>query len=56
MEQKLKEDLINEIYNTDVKLHHSYKSVYYKLKNLSVERLEIILDEIKYNYYICTNH
>jgi|GEM_PF-5826919 len=53
-EQKLKEDLINEIYKTDVKLHHSYKAVYYKLKHLSVERLESILEEIKYNYYICT--
>ena len=54
MEQKLKEDLINEIYNTDVKLHHSYKSVYYQLKHLSLERLESILDGIKNNYYICT--
>ena len=53
-EQKLKEDLINEIYKTDVKLHHSYKAVYYKLKHLSVERLESILEEIKYNYYIFT--
>jgi hypothetical protein len=55
-EQKLKEDLINEIYKTDVKLHHSYKSVYHQLKHLSVERLESILDGIKYNHYICTNY
>ena len=53
-EQKIKEDLINEIYKTDVKLHHSYKSVYYQLKHLSLERLESILEEIKYNHYICT--
>ena len=45
---------INEIYKTDVKLHHSYKSVYYQLKHLSVERIESILDEIKHNHYICT--
>ena len=54
MEQRIKEDLINEIYKTDVKLHHSYKSVYYQLKHLSVERIESILEEIKYNHYICT--
>lgn len=55
-EQKLKEDLINEIYKTDVKLHYSYKSLYYQLRHLSFERLESILDGIKQNHYICTNY
>ena len=55
-EQKLKEDLIKDIYNTDVKLHHSYDVLYDDLKHKSVERLESILDGIKQNYYICTNY
>ena len=55
-EQKLKEDLIKDIYNTDVKLHHSYDVLYDDLIHKSVEMLETILDEIKYNYYICTNY
>ena len=53
-EQKLKEDLIKDIYNTDVKLHHSYDVLYDDLIHKSVERLENILDGIKQNYYICT--
>lgn len=53
-EQKLKEDLIKDIYNTDVKLHHSYDMLYDDLIHKSVERLENILDGIKQNYYICT--
>ena len=53
-EQRIKEDLINEIYKTDVKLHHSYNALYDDLIHKSVERLESILEEIKYNYYICT--
>ena len=53
-EQKLKEALINDIYNTDVKLHHSYDVLYDDLIHKSVERLESILDGIKNNYYICT--
>ncbi len=56
MEQKLKEDLIKEIYNTDAKLHHSYNALYDDLIHKSVERLESILDGIKYNHYICTNY
>ena len=55
-EQKLKEALINDIYNTDVKLHHSYNVLYDDLIHKSVERLENILDGIKYNHYICTNY
>ena len=55
-EQRLKEDLIKDIYNTDVKLHHSYDVLYDDLIHKSVEILETILDEIKYNYYICTNY
>ena len=53
-EEKLKEDLIKDIYNTDVKLHHSYDVLYDDLIHKSVERLENILDGIKQNYYICT--
>lgn len=53
-EQKLKEDLIKDIYNTDVKLHHSYDVLYDDLIHKSLEQLENILDEIKYNHYICT--
>ena len=55
-EQRLKEGLIKEIYNTDVKLHHSYDVLYDDLIHKSVERLENILDGIKQNYYICTNY
>lgn len=55
-EQMLKEDLIKDIYNTDVKLHHSYDVLYDDLIHKSVERLENILDGIKYNHYICTNY
>lgn len=55
-EQKLKEDLIKDIYNTDVKLHHSYDVLYDDLIHKSVERLESILYGIKQNYYICTNY
>lgn len=55
-EQRLKEDLIKDIYNTDVKLHHSYDVLYDDLIHKSVERLESILDGIKQNYYICTNY
>ena len=55
-EQKLKEDLIKDIYNTDVKLHHSYDALYDDLIHKSVEMLENILDGIKYNHYICTNY
>jgi len=55
-EQRLKEDLIKNIYNTDVKLHHSYDVIYDELIHKSVERLESILDGIKQNYYICTNY
>ena len=55
-EQKLKEDLIKDIYNTDVKLHHSYDVLYDDLIHKSVERLENILDGIKQNHYICTNY
>ena len=54
MEKYIKEDLIKEIYNTDVKLHHSYSVLYDDLIHKSVERLKSILDGIKYNYYICT--
>tara|TARA_R110001632_G_C11159457_1_gene398343 strand:+ start:78 stop:398 length:321 start_codon:yes stop_codon:yes gene_type:complete len=53
-EQRLKENLIKDIYNTDVKLHHSYDMLYDDLIHKSVERLESILDGIKNNYYICT--
>ena len=55
-EQRLKEDLIKNIYNTDVKLHHSYDVLYDDLIHKSVERLESILDGIKQNHYICTNY
>ena len=55
-EQRLKESLIDDIYNTDVKLHHSYDVLYDDLIHKSVERLESILDGIKNNYYICTNY
>ena len=55
-EQKLKEDLIKDIYNTDVKLHHSYDVLYDDLIHKSVERLESILDGIRFNHYICTNY
>ena len=55
-EQRLKEDLIKDIYNTDVKLHHSYNVLYDDLIYKSVERLESILNGIRYNYYICTNY
>ena len=48
-EQRLKEDLIKNIYNTDVKLHHSYDVIYDELIHKSVERLESILDGIKQN-------
>ncbi len=53
-EQKLKEELINSIYNTDVKLHHSYDVLYDDLIHKSMGMLESILDGIKYNHYICT--
>jgi len=55
-EQRLKENLIKDIYNTDVKLHYSYDVLYDDLIHKSVERLENILDGIKYNHYICTNY
>ena len=53
-EQKLKEDLIKDIYNTDVKLHHSYNVLYDDLIHKSIENIESILDEIRNNNYICT--
>ena len=55
-EQKLKENIINDIYNTDVKLHYSYNVLYDDLIHKSIERLESILDGIKHNHYICTNY
>ena len=53
-EQKLKEALIKDIYNTDVKLHHSYNVLYDDLIHKSIESIESILDEIINNNYICT--
>ena len=54
-EQKLKEDLINDIYKTDVKLHHSYNVLYDDLIHKSIKQLENILDELKYNYIFVNN-
>lgn len=53
-EQRLKENLIKDIYNTDVKLHHSYDAIHKDLIHKPIERIESILDEIKHNHYICT--
>ena len=54
-EQKLKEDLINDIYKTDVKLHHSYNVLYDDLIHKSIKQLENILDELKYNSIFVNN-
>ena len=55
-EEKIKEDIINEIYNTSVRLHHSKEEIKKDLMPKSLEQLESILDEIKYNHYIYTNY
>ena len=54
-EKKLKEDLIKDIYNTDVKLHHSYNVLYDDLIHKSIKQLENILDGLKYNSIFVNN-
>lgn len=54
-EEKLKEDIINEIYNTSVRLHHSKEEIKKDLMPKSLEQLEKILDELKYNSIFANN-
>ena len=53
--EKLKEDIINEIYKTSVRLHHSKEEIKKDLMPKSLEQLEKILDELKYNSIFANN-
>jgi len=54
-EEKLKEDIINEIYKTSVRLHYSKEEIKKDLMPKSLEQLENILDELKYNSIFVNN-